>query len=93
MKCLLVFAIVLFAAVAANSQASPDETAVRNIIQEEITAWNASDAGAYSRHFAADGTLTNIRGRFFTGRPLSRGMTTCSRGRSTEVLCGRILFP
>jgi uncharacterized protein (TIGR02246 family) len=49
-------------------QASPDETAVRNIVQEEITAWNSGDAAAYSHHFAADGTFTNIRGEFFTGR-------------------------
>ena len=68
MRCLLVFTIVLFATVAATPQASPDETAVRNIIQEEITAWNSSDAAAYSRHFAADGTFTNIRGEFFSGR-------------------------
>jgi uncharacterized protein (TIGR02246 family) len=49
-------------------QPSSDEIAIRNIIQEEIKAWNAGDAVAYSRHFAADGTFTNVRGQFFTGR-------------------------
>jgi len=49
-------------------QLSSDELAIRNIIQEEITAWNAGDAVAYARHFAADGTFTNVRGQFFTGR-------------------------
>jgi uncharacterized protein (TIGR02246 family) len=68
MKYFLVLAAVLFAMVAANPQVSPDETPVRNIIQEEITAWNAGDAAAYSRHFAEDGTCTNIRGELFTGR-------------------------
>ncbi len=68
MNGLLALALVLVATVAAYPQASPDETAVRNIIQEEIAAWNAGDAVAYSRHFAADGTFTNIRGQFFTGR-------------------------
>jgi uncharacterized protein (TIGR02246 family) len=68
MKCLLALAIVLLATIAARPQASPDETAVRNIIQEEIAAWNSGDAAAYSGHFAADGTFTNIRGEFFTGR-------------------------
>jgi uncharacterized protein (TIGR02246 family) len=63
----LVVAIVI-TAIAAMPQSSPDETAVRNIIQEEIAAWNAGDAAAYSRHFAEDGTFTNIRGQFFTGR-------------------------
>ena len=68
MRCLPVLAMVLVAIIAATPQTSPDETAVRDIIQEEITAWNSGDAAAYSRHFAADGTCTNIRGQFFTGR-------------------------
>ena len=68
MRCLPVLAMVLVATIEATPQTSPDETAVRNIIQEEITAWNSGDAAAYSRHFAADGTCTNIRGQFFTGR-------------------------
>jgi len=63
----LVLAIVI-TAIAAMPQSSPDETAVRNIIQEEIAAWNAGDAVAYARHFAEDGTFTNVRGQFFTGR-------------------------
>jgi uncharacterized protein (TIGR02246 family) len=60
--------MLLGTTVAAMSQASPDETAIRAIIQEEIAAWNSGDAPAYSRHFAPDGTFTNIRGQFFTGR-------------------------
>lgn len=68
MNGLLVFAQVMVVAVTANPQASPDETAVRNIIQEEIAAWNSGDAVAFARHFADDGTFTNIRGQFFTGR-------------------------
>jgi uncharacterized protein (TIGR02246 family) len=62
-----VLAIALAATIAAKPQPSSDEIAIRNIIQEEITAWNSGDAAAYSRHFAADGTFTNIRGQFFTG--------------------------
>jgi len=68
MSCLLVLATVLVATIAVFPQSSPDEIAVRNIIQEEISAWNSGDATAYSRHFAADGTCTNIRGELFTGR-------------------------
>jgi uncharacterized protein (TIGR02246 family) len=49
-------------------ETSSDETAIRNIIQEEIAAWNAGDAVAYARHFADDGTFTNVRGQLFTGR-------------------------
>ncbi|MGD0414131.1 MAG: SgcJ/EcaC family oxidoreductase [Terriglobales bacterium] len=68
MNCLLALAPVVVATVAAYPQASPDETAVRSIIHDEIAAWNSGDAVAFSRHFAADGTFTNIRGQFFTGR-------------------------
>jgi uncharacterized protein (TIGR02246 family) len=68
MRSLSVLAIALVVTVAGVPQTSPDEAAVRNIVQEEITAWNSGDAAAYSRHFAADGTFTNIRGEFFIGR-------------------------
>jgi uncharacterized protein (TIGR02246 family) len=54
--------------IGATFQTSPDETSGRNIIQEEITAWNSGDATAYSHHYASDGTCANIRGQFFTGR-------------------------
>jgi uncharacterized protein (TIGR02246 family) len=64
----LVLATVLAATIAAMSQDSPDETAIRSIVQEEIAAWNSGDAVAYARHFAEDGTFTNVRGQFFTGR-------------------------
>ncbi len=47
--------------------ATADEIAIRKIIQDEVAAWNRGDAAAYSRHFATDGTCTNIRGQFFTG--------------------------
>jgi uncharacterized protein (TIGR02246 family) len=50
-------------------QPSPDETALRNIIKDEVETWNKGDAVGYSRHFAATGTFTNIRGQFFTGYP------------------------
>src|SRR6202162_1849206 len=68
MNYLPVLAIALAATFAAIPTPSSDEIVIRNIIQEEITAWNAGDAAAYARHFAADGTFTNVRGQFFTGR-------------------------
>jgi uncharacterized protein (TIGR02246 family) len=49
------------------AQPAADETAIRNIIQEEVDTWNKGDGEGYSRRFAADGTFTNIRGMFFTG--------------------------
>ena len=50
-----------------GAQTATHEAAIRSIIQDEIVAWNKGDAAAYSRHFAADGTFTNITGQFFTG--------------------------
>ncbi len=66
MKVLFCLAIVLLAT-QLGAQTDSDETAIRTIVQDEIVAWNQGDAVAYSRHFAADGTFTNIQGQFFNG--------------------------
>ncbi|HLY41967.1 MAG TPA: SgcJ/EcaC family oxidoreductase [Terracidiphilus sp.] len=68
----IAIAIVLFAGAIAAAQSKPDENAIRKILDEEIATWNQGDANAYSRHFAADGTFTNVRGMFFTGRQAFR---------------------
>src|SRR5882724_11754774 len=52
----------------ATAQSKPDEGAIRKILDDEITTWNQGDADGYSKHFAADGTFTNVNGMFFTGR-------------------------
>ena len=65
MRFLVVLSVVF--ATQLDAQAPADESAVRSIIQDETNAWNHGDAAAYSRHFAAGGTFTNIRGQFFTG--------------------------
>jgi uncharacterized protein (TIGR02246 family) len=70
MKYVLISAIVLVAILAAKRampQAKPNESALRTIVQEEVAAWNAGDAVAYSRHFAPDGIFVNIRGEYRTG--------------------------
>src|SRR5438132_233745 len=66
MKTSLILFMLFFATISA-AQGKPDEAAIRNILQEEVAAWNKGDAQAYSQHFAADGTFTNILGMFFTG--------------------------
>ena len=66
MRAPLILAMLLFAAISA-AQVGQDEVAIRSILEEEVAAWNKGDAQTYSRHFAADGTFTNIRGMFFTG--------------------------
>ena len=69
MKYAIVFAILVatFAAKRAMPQAKPNESAIRTIVQEEVAAWTAGDAVAYSRHFATDGVFVNIRGEYRTG--------------------------
>lgn len=67
MKTALNLALLFFATISAAAQGKPDESAIRNILQEEVAAWNKGDAQTYSQHFAADGTFTNILGMYFTG--------------------------
>lgn len=66
MKFFAGLAVVLLTA-QLGAQTAADDAAVRGIVQDEIAAWNRGDAVAYSRHFAADGTFTNITGQFFVG--------------------------
>ncbi len=44
-----------------------DEARIRAIIAEQVAAWNAGDAKAFSASFAKDGSFTNIRGTVFYG--------------------------
>lgn len=53
--------------VADNPSDARDESQIRRIVDEEVAAWNAGDAKAYARHFAEDGTFTNIYGMVFEG--------------------------
>jgi uncharacterized protein (TIGR02246 family) len=50
-----------------DAQTSPNETAIRKILEEEVTTWNRGDTDGYSRHFATEGTFTNVQGMFFVG--------------------------
>jgi ketosteroid isomerase-like protein len=63
---------MLATATMAMAPDKPDETTIRNILEEEVAAWNKGDADAYSRYFATDGTFTNLLGMFFTGRDAFR---------------------
>lgn len=68
MRTTLILAMPFFATMSA-AHGKRDAAAIRNILQEEAAAWNQGDAQAYSQHFAADGTFTNILGLFVTGAP------------------------
>lgn len=56
------------AAVQSAAQAgAADEAPIRAIVDGQVTAWNAGDAVAFSKSFAANGSFTNIRGTVFYG--------------------------
>lgn len=49
-------------------EVNADREAILNILNEQVAAWNRGDAEAYARHFAPEGTFTNILGMFFIGQ-------------------------
>ena len=65
--CAATISVAVQMGVTSTADCSPDELAIRNIISEEVAAWNSSDATAYSRHFAPKGTFTNVYGMVFEG--------------------------
>jgi uncharacterized protein (TIGR02246 family) len=62
------FLATVFWATVTQAQSPADSVAIMNIINEEVVAWNNGDAQTYAKHFATDGTFTNILGTFFVGQ-------------------------
>lgn len=56
---LLMVAIAPLPAIADGTQ---DEAAIREIIEQQVVAWNSGDGKAYAAHFAKDGGFTNLFG-------------------------------
>jgi uncharacterized protein (TIGR02246 family) len=46
---------------------STDDSAIRKIIEDQCTAWDANDAAGFSRCIAGDASFTNIMGLFMIG--------------------------
>jgi uncharacterized protein (TIGR02246 family) len=63
---------VVWLATMFGTQSGPNETGVREILQEQAAAWDKGDAEAYSRRFAADRTFTNPLGMYCTGHDAFR---------------------
>jgi len=47
----------------------PAETAIRKIVADQVTAWDAGDGARYAEAVAADVSFTNIFGMVMYGRP------------------------
>jgi uncharacterized protein (TIGR02246 family) len=73
----LAISILLLAGVVAAAQSKSDEDAIRKILDDEITTWDQGETDGYSKHFATDGTFTNVMGMFFTGRQAFRDRHEC----------------
>lgn len=67
---LLVLAVFVMgnAAVIAQTPVSPDETAIRKLVQQVQDGWNANDAKAFSEPFAADADYVVVNGMKIKGR-------------------------
>jgi len=59
--------LFMFFTTPTQAQQNADSMMIQTILQEEVSSWNSGDAQVYSKHFAENGTFTNIRGMFFTG--------------------------
>src|SRR5438270_7379827 len=59
--------LVMILATSTKAQHLADSMVIQGILSEEVSSWNKGDAPTYSKHFAENGTFTNIRGMFFTG--------------------------
>lgn len=64
--------VVLLVRLLAAGQSKTDEIAIRKLLDDEVAMWNQGDTDGYSKHFAVDGTFTNVMGMFFTGRQAFR---------------------
>ena len=81
--------VVLLAGVIAAAQSKSKESALRKILDDEITTWKQGDTDGYSEHFAADGTFTNVMGMFLPGGRHSMTVTrSFLRGRSAALSYG-----
>jgi len=45
------------------------EAAIRKIVAEQVTAWNAGDGAAYAKHLAPEAAFTNLFGMVMYGAP------------------------
>ena len=73
------------------------EAAIRKIIAEQVTAWNAGDGAAYARHLAPEAAFTNLFGMVMYGAPAfakrhSEILSTFYKGTTKHHVIRRIRF-
>lgn len=65
---LMMAALAVGMAVPAAAQDARDEAAIRAIVAEQVTAWNAGDGAAYASRVSPEVSFTNLFGMVMFGR-------------------------
>jgi len=73
------------------------EAAIRKIVAEQVTAWNAGDGAAYAKHLAPEAAFTNLFGMVMYGAPAfakrhSEILSTFYKGTTKHHSIRRIRF-
>ena len=94
---LLSILALLFPTAALAQQPSPDDTAIRAIVQSEADAWNHGDADAFAAHYAENGSFTNVIGMHSYGRPAfiaqhKRIFATIYKGSHNDFAVEKLTF-
>jgi len=67
--CACVLPIVMLLPRSGMAQNAPDEAAIRNIVADQVVAWNAGDGEGHGRHLSDEASFTNLFGMVMYGRP------------------------
>jgi hypothetical protein len=73
------------------------EAAIRKIVAEQVTAWNAGDGAAYARHLAPEAAFTNLFAMVMYGAPAfakrhGEILSTFYKGTTKRHVIRRIRF-
>ena len=91
-------AVLLLAALPHLASAdAAGEAAIRKIVAEQVTAWNAGDGAAYAKHLAPEAAFTNLFGMVMYGAPAfakrhSEILATFYKGTTKHHSIRRIRF-
>jgi uncharacterized protein (TIGR02246 family) len=90
-------ALVLVSLPLALSADGDGEAAIRLIVAEQATAWNAGDAAGYAKHLAPDAAFTNLFGMVMYGAPAfvkrhGEILSTFYKGTTKQHVIRRIRF-
>jgi uncharacterized protein (TIGR02246 family) len=95
----LVFVIALLSSSTAGfcQNPSPDEAAIRSIVQSAADAWNRGDAEAFAARYADNGDFTNVIGQQLYGKEAfiaqhAKIFSTIYKGSHNELVVSKITF-